>query len=193
MALSSSSRSDPWDHFLHSRSIPGVPGTPWSGGAGRQVQGWQAATALGSARRQFGPLLPCPTDGSPEAGSRPPHELLLHSFRRSQGEPAPLFLRALPVFSLSAHLRSWCLRSLGPSPLRPLRPREAGAWVDPGHFCIASACFAFSCKPGRPLGTAERRGALTVSLRVPRLRLTHGHSVGPGLFTAPLRLRDRRS
>lgn len=131
MALSSSSRSDPWDHFLHSRSIPGVPGTPWSGGSGRQVQGWQAATARGSARRQFGPLLPCPTDGSPEAGSRPPRELLLHSFRRSQGEPAPLFLRALPVFSLSAHLRSWCLRSLGPSPLRPLRPREAGALGGP--------------------------------------------------------------
>lgn len=128
---SSFSSSDPWGPSFTPAPPPGVPGTPWRGGAGRQVQRLQAPTAPGSVRPHFGPFLPWPTDGSPEAGSSPPRELPLHSFRREQGARGPRFLGALPVCSLSAHLRSWCLKSLGTSAWRPMRPREAGALGGP--------------------------------------------------------------
>lgn len=107
-APSSSSLCDPWGAFLPSapraatgrrpRPIPGVPGTPWRAGAGQQVQGWEARTALGSTRPQPGPHLLCPTDGPPEAGSstlrgqaaRP------RPLRKGAGARGPLVLVALP-------------------------------------------------------------------------------------------------
>nr|XP_025732132.1 uncharacterized protein LOC112827676 isoform X2 [Callorhinus ursinus] len=109
VAPSSSSPCDPWGSFLPSapraatgrrpRPIPGVPGTPWRAGARQQVQGWEARTAWGSARPQAGPRLPCPTVGSPEAGSSTrrgqaarPRPLL-----KGAGALGPLVLVALPV------------------------------------------------------------------------------------------------
>lgn len=130
--------SYPWGSFLLSppraaagrrpHPIPGVPRTPWRGGAGRQVQGWQAPTAQGSARPQSGPLLPWPSDGSPEASSstsvgqrRARGSLCL---QKGAGRAGALGLMALPLCGQPARLRKWCLRPLGTRALHSLPPER---------------------------------------------------------------------
>lgn len=99
-----------------------------AGRAGRQVQGWQAPTAQGSARPQSGPVLPCPSDGSPEASSstsvgrrRARGSLCL---QKGAGRAGALGLVALPLCGQPVRLRKWCLRPLGTLALHSLPPER---------------------------------------------------------------------
>ena len=82
VAPSSSSLPEPWGFFLLSASravagrhpylIPGVPGTPWRGGAGRQVHGWQTPTGLVSTRTSIRSSSSWPNAQFPRGGFQPP-------------------------------------------------------------------------------------------------------------------------
>lgn len=142
------------------RSIPAVPETPWGR---RQVQGWQASTALGSVDRHPDPFFPSRRGGFQprDAGSF----CLQKEGCRVRGAPVPRGTSRSQSPRPPPELVPEVIGDLGFASSAPERDR-CQEQTDPGHFRLASDCFAFSPKAGSALGTAERRGGLAGRLSV---------------------------
>lgn len=158
VAPSSFSRSNPWGPSLTPAPSPRVSGTPWRGGTGRQVQRLQALTAPGSVRPQFGPFLPCPTDGSPEAGSSPPRELsaFIQKGAGCAGSPVPQGTSRLQSLRPPTELVPEVAGDLGLASYAPKRSRCFGR--TPATKALRAPALHSAPKPGEPWG--QQRGAV---------------------------------